>query len=380
MTVSSKTASLRIDCVVGTRPNFVKMAPILRALRDSPGFSVRLLHTGQHYDHAVDGVFFEELRLPAPDVHLRADPAAGSRQLAEIMLALDTALKADRPDLLLVVGDVTSTLAAALAASQLSIPLAHVEAGLRSFDRAMPEERNRILVDQLSDLLFVTERSGLDNLAAERIAGAVHFVGNVMIDTLFASRPRALPPRAVFTEAGAGAAFSAAVEARGFGFVTLHRPSNVDEAEKLAGLIAALRAVSARLPLVFAVHPRTAAAIARFGLGSALEAPLLLTTGPLSYLRTLGLTQNAAVIVTDSGGLQEEATALGTPCITVRDNTERPSTLEAGHNRLASAATLAQAVAAVLEAPRAAPAPPPLWDGQAAHRIADAIAAWHTAR
>lgn len=373
-----------IDCVVGTRPNFVKMAPILRAFAGRPDIETRLIHTGQHYDRAMDGVLFEELGLPAPDINLAVGPAAsGPEQAAAMMQALAPWMRTRRPDLVMVVGDVNSTLAAALTASGLKIPLAHVEAGLRSFDRGMPEELNRMVVDQLSDLHFVTEQSGVDNLLAERVAAErIHFVGNVMIDTLFFCRDRAVDPAAVFAEAGAGPGFLSAASERGFGFVTLHRPSNVDDGAKLAGLLAALTRISERLPLLFAVHPRTTAAAARFGLSDRLRGPFLLATGPLSYLRSVGLMSKATVVLTDSGGLQEEATALGTACLTIRDNTERPSTLDDGVNRLAGSDPAA--VEAAFDALMAAGAPagrlPPLWDGRAAERIADVVAAWAEVR
>ncbi|BBE72914.1 non-hydrolyzing UDP-N-acetylglucosamine 2-epimerase [Oharaeibacter diazotrophicus] len=372
-----------IDCVVGTRPNFVKMAPILRAFAARPGVATRLVHTGQHYDEAMDRVLFDELGLPRPDVNLAVGPApSGPEQAARMMAALAPLMRERRPDLVVVVGDVNSTLAAALTASGLKIPLAHVEAGLRSFDRAMPEELNRMVVDQLADLHFVTEQAGVDNLLAERIAAErIHFVGNVMIDSLFACRERAVPIATVFAEAGADADFVAAAR-DGFGFVTMHRPSNVDDGAKLAGLLDALVRISERLPLIFAVHPRTAAAIERFGLGGRLAAPRLLVTGPLSYLRAVGAMSAATVVLTDSGGLQEEATALGTACLTIRDNTERPSTLGEGVNRLAGSdpAALEAATHDLLD--RGAPSGrlPPLWDGRAAERIADVVMAWGASR
>jgi UDP-N-acetylglucosamine 2-epimerase (non-hydrolysing) len=360
--------TFRVDLIVGARPNFVKIAPIVRALKALGGFAPRLIHTGQHYDFLMDRVFFEELRIPAPDVNLKIGSGPASEQVAKIMLALHPLFVEDRPDLLIVVGDVNSTVAAALTASYLRIPIAHVEAGLRSFDREMPEELNRLVVDQLSDLHFVTEKEGETNLRAERVAPErIKFVGNVMIDTLFDGLDRAVPSAETLAKLGAGPAFS-----HGFGFVTLHRPSNVDDPVKLAALVEALADASRRLPLIFAVHPRTRNNIERAGLSEKLKAPGLLACEPLAYLASLGMMRDAKVVITDSGGMQEETTALGVPCITVRDNTERPITIEEGTNTLIGAdpARIAPIVADILATGGKRGRKPALWDGKAAERIA----------
>ena len=376
------TPPFRVDLIVGARPNFVKIAPIVRALRAKGTFAPRLIHTGQHYDFLMDRVFFEELRIPAPDVNLKIGSGPASEQVAKIMLALHPLFVADRPHLLVVVGDVNSTVAAALTASYLRIPIAHVEAGLRSFDREMPEELNRLVVDQLSDLHFVTEKEGETNLLAERVAPErIKFVGNVMIDTAYDALERAVPAADTFVTLGASPAFRERA-ASGFGFVTLHRPSNVDDPVKLKGLIEALGHVSERLPLVFAVHPRTRGNIEKAGLAETLKAPGLLACEPLAYLASLGLMRDAKVVVTDSGGMQEETTALGVPCITVRDNTERPITIQEGTNTLIGAdpARIGPIVEDILRTGGKRGRRPDLWDGKAAERIAAKAEAFLLAR
>ena len=372
----------RVDLIVGARPNFVKIAPIVRALRARGTFAPRLIHTGQHYDFLMDRVFFDELRIPPPDVNLKIGSGPASEQVARIMLGLHPLFVEDRPDLLVVVGDVNSTVAAALTATYLRIPIAHVEAGLRSFDREMPEENNRLVVDQLSDLHFVTEKEGEANLLAERVAPSrIKFVGNVMIDTLYDGVDRAIPAAQTFVTLGASPAFREAA-AKGYGFVTLHRPSNVDDPVKLAALIEALAKVSERLPLVFAVHPRTRGNIEKAGLAGKLKAPGLLAVEPLAYLASLGLMREAKVVVTDSGGMQEETTALGVPCITVRDNTERPITISEGTNTLIGAdpARILPIVEDILRTGGKTGRKPALWDGKAAERIAAEAEAFLTAR
>jgi UDP-N-acetylglucosamine 2-epimerase (non-hydrolysing) len=330
----------------------------------------------------MDRVFFEELRIPPPDINLKIGSGPASEQVAKIMLALHPLFVADRPRLLIVVGDVNSTVAAALTASYLRIPVAHVEAGLRSFDREMPEEMNRVVVDQLSDLHFITEAEGEANLLAERVAPErIKFVGNVMIDTLYDGLDRAIPA----AETLASLTISAAVRERalqGFGFVTLHRPSNVDDPEKLAKLLDALAAVSARLPLVFAVHPRTRGNVEKAGLAEKLKAPNLIACEPLAYLASLGLMRDAKVVVTDSGGMQEETTALGVPCITVRENTERPITISEGTNTLIGAdpARILPVVEEILRDGGKRGRKPALWDGKAAERIAAEAEAFLAAR
>ncbi len=364
----------RVDCVVGARPNFVKIAPILRALGADGRFEARLLHTGQHYDISMNAVFFEQLEIPAPQVNLEVGSGSGTEQTARIMLGLEKLLTSDRPDMVLVVGDVNSTLAAALVAAKLLIPLAHVEAGLRSGDRAMPEEINRLVTDRLSDLLLTTERKAAENLLAEGTAPErIVFVGNVMIDSLHFALTRAALAAQTLAAHGWGAA--APAQREGFGLVTLHRPSNVDDPGKLERLLAALSRIARKVPLFFPAHPRTRAMIERAGFAKDLDPERLLLAPPVGYLEAVGLMQAARLVITDSGGMQEETTALGVPCLTYRDNTERPVTIEEGTNRLVGAdpAALELAVEETL-ATRSLGRIPELWDGRAAHRIAAAIA------
>ena len=368
-----------IDCIVGTRPNFVKIAPILRALRSRPGVVTRLVHTGQHYDFLMDAVFFEELRIPAPDINLGIGSGTAASQIARMMLAFERVFSEKRPDLVIVVGDVNSTLGAALAATKMSIPVAHVEAGLRSWDRSMPEEVNRVLVDQIASLHFVTEPSGMDNLARENIAPEhIHLVGNVMIDSLLLNLDRAIAPDDTFAEMGVAEIFRRTARTRGYLFATLHRPGNVDDPAKLEELLRTLERVSRKIPLVFAIHPRTRSNIANLGLDRWLVGPMLGTTGPLSYLRTLGMMQSARAVITDSGGIQEETTALGVPCLTMRENTERPITIAQGTNVLIGLdmGLLEQKVAEILAFGGISGRIPPLWDGKAAERIAEAVLAF----
>ena len=375
----SATQLRQIDCIVGARPNFVKIAPILRALGSREGFSTRLIHTGQHYDVAMNAVFFEELRIPKPAINLEVGSGTGTEQTAHIMLKLEPVLLALRPDFLLVVGDVNSTVAAALVAAKLQIPLAHIEAGLRSNDRTMPEEINRLVTDRLSDLLFVTERSGIDNLLGEGIeARRIIFVGNVMIDSLHACLKRAMPARATLSDLGAASGLAAVALKQGFAFVTLHRPSNVDDPSKLESLLAALVAIARKIPLVFPLHPRTRAVIADASLDRLLRGSSIIIAPPLSYLRTIGLIREAKFVITDSGGVQEETTALGVPCLTVRENTERPITIEQGTNTLIGTSPDALVAAAkdVLENGGKKGRVPDLWDGNAAKRIVAEIEAY----
>src|SRR5262245_14777029 len=312
---------MKIAAVVGARPNFVKIAPIMAELRLYPELRPRLIHTGQHYDASMSESFFRDLDIPEPDVNLNVGSGMAAVQTAEIMLRLAPILAAEGPDLLMVVGDVNSTLAGALIAAKMGIPLAHVEAGLRSFDRSLPEEINRVLTDTVADYCFTTEPSADENLAREGVApDRIHRVGNVMIDTLFRCRERAAAST-VIERLG--------LSRRGYAVLTLHRPSNVDEPERLARTLAALAAIHADLPFVFPVHPRTAAR-----LGALASTPGLRAVAPLPYLDFVQLMAHAACVLTDSGGIQEETTALGVPCLTLRTNTERPITLTEGTNRL----------------------------------------------
>jgi UDP-N-acetylglucosamine 2-epimerase (non-hydrolysing) len=322
-------------------------------------------------------VFFTELQIQEPEINLGVGSGSGTVQTAQIMIGLEKVLLASRPDMLLVVGDVNSTLAAALVAAKLLIPITHVEAGLRSGDWTMPEEVNRVVTDRLSDLLLTTEREAEDRLEREGIPrDRVHFVGNVMIDSLLASLARAPGVEETLAGNGASPAFMADARSQGFGLVTLHRPSNVDEPARLAELLAALVEISGRLPLVFAIHPRTRARIADSGLGERLEKARILTTPPLPYLQTIGLMKGSRLVITDSGGVQEETTALGVPCLTARDTTERPITITQGTNTLIGLSTdaLKRAVADVLETGGKRGRLPELWDGRAAERVTERIA------
>ncbi len=355
-------------CVVGARPNFMKIAPIMAALADSP-LRGRLLHTGQHYDPAMNDRFFAELGIPEPEINLEVGSGSHAQQTAQVMMRFEPELDRLAPDLVLVVGDVNSTLACALVAAKKNVAVAHVEAGLRSFDRTMPEEINRVLTDQLADLLFVTESSGQANLLREGIARArIHMVGNVMIDTLHRQLAQAVP---------AAQTLGPFAGADGFGVVTLHRPSNVDDPRILGAILDTLDDLARRLPLVFAVHPRTQASLERHGLSGRLDARRIKTMPPIGYLAMLGLVREARLVLTDSGGLQEETTALGVPCLTLRDNTERPITLEEGTNRLVGndPARLRAGFEQALAGEKRGRIPE-LWDGRAAERIVAILTEW----
>jgi len=351
---------MRITYIVGTRPNFVKMAPVIARLRERlPDAEHSLVHTGQHYDAAMSEIFFEELGgLPEPEHVLEVGSGTHSQQTARVMERLEPVVEAERPDLMIVPGDVNSTLAASLVAAKALIPLAHIESGLRSFDRTMPEEVNRIVTDRLSDYLFLHSDEAVENLRAEGTDDQrMHFVGNTMIDTLVAleDRFRAL-----------GAAKAQGLEPGSYLLVTLHRPALVD-GPLLGTAVERLTEVAEQMPVVFPAHPRT-----RKGLGSAPDWVI----EPVGYLEFLSLEADAGAVLTDSGGIQEETTYLGVPCFTLRDNTERPVTIRAGTNTLLGLdpAAIAGIPAALAERPDAKPEPPPLWDGHAAKRIADVVA------
>jgi UDP-N-acetylglucosamine 2-epimerase (non-hydrolysing) len=361
-----------VDLIAGARPNFIKLAPVVRALRAAGRVSVRIVHTGQHYDASMTDVFFSELDIPSPDVHLGVGSASHGAQTARILERYEALLLETPPDATVVFGDVNSTIACALAAVKLGVRVVHVEAGLRSFDRSMPEEINRLLTDAVADLLFVTEPSGVTNLRREGVADEkIRTVGNVMIDTLYAHLDTA---RSRQTARRLG------LEPGRYGFVTLHRPSNVDAPATLARLTELLHALAAKLPLVFPVHPRTRAAAIRAGLGDALAAgqPRLVCLDPQPYLDALSLVAESVVVLTDSGGLQEESSVLGIPCLTLRENTERPITLELGTSRLVGndpdriAAAFDEAIGGAWPAGE----PIPLWDGHAASRLAGVLADW----
>jgi UDP-N-acetylglucosamine 2-epimerase (non-hydrolysing) len=350
--------SVRVHLVAAARPNFMKVAPLWHALTGAPDFQPVLIHTGQHYDANMSDRIFEDLRLPPPDHHLGVGSGSHAEQTGRVMIAYEKIALADRPDWLVVVGDVNSTVACALVGAKLRIPVAHLEAGLRSRDRDMPEELNRLVTDVLADLLWTPSPDADANLREEGIpADRISRVGNIMLDSFEMVRPQIeaanirgelkLPDR--------------------YGVLTLHRPSNVDDPLKLTAIAAALEGAQRILPLVFPVHPRTRARLEETGLGERLSRAGMRLIQPLSYVRFLGLILGSAAVITDSGGIQEETTYLGIPCLTLRENTERPVTIEHGTNRLVTANTLQQALRSGLFR-TAAPAKPDLWDGKTAER------------
>jgi len=372
----SSFASAPILCVVGARPNFMKIAPVIRAMRGAtPPLPVRLVHTGQHYDEEMNASFFETLGIPNPDINLEVGSASHAVQTAEVMRRFEPVLDQEGAAAVLVVGDVNSTLACALVAAKKGVPVIHVEAGLRSYDRAMPEEINRVLTDQISDLMFITEKSARDNLLREGIAGeAIHFVGNVMIDTLRQNLKQAVAAAQTLTRHGVAADRIQA----GYAALTLHRPSNVDDAATLRSLLAAVHEVGRRIPVVFPVHPRTRAKIEQHGLTAELSRGSLIALPPAGYLEMLGLMQSARLVLSDSGGIQEETTALGVPCVTLRENTERPITVDEGTNTIVGQdpARIVATVDDILRTGGKAGRIPELWDGQAAQRIAAVLRQW----
>ena len=366
----------KILCVVGARPNFMKIAPIIDALATSP-LQVRLVHTGQHYDEAMKHQFFNQLGIPRPDMDLEVGSGSHAIQTAEVMRRFEPVVDMEEPDAILVVGDVNSTIACALVASKKDIPVIHVEAGLRSYDRTMPEEINRVLTDQISDLLFTTERSARDNLLREGIADErIHFVGNVMIDTLLRHVKQAVPVEQVLSGLANASVFLQSNT--GYGVLTLHRPSNVDDPVVLERLLVTLRNISEHLPLIFPVHPRTESRIKALGLESLLATPRIQRLPPQGYLEMLGLMSRARLVLTDSGGIQEETTALGVPCITLRESTERPITVEQGTNTIVGTdpEKIIFVTNEILSKGGKAGQVPELWDGRAAQRIAVILEKW----
>jgi len=362
---------MSVLCVVGARPNFMKIAPIMRVFsRDDSCVKATLLHTGQHYDQSMKQSFFDQLSIPEPDIDLGVGGGTHAQQTAEIMLKFEPVVDELSPDAVLVVGDVNSTVACALVASKKGVRIIHVESGLRSYDRLMPEEINRVLTDQLSDLLFTTERAAAENLQREAVdLKNVHFVGNVMIDTLLYNVDRAVPAEQSLIETSSD---------QDFGVVTFHRPSNVDDPEILSKLISTLIDISRRLPLVFPVHPRTEASLRKCSLWTLLEDSTIELMTPLGYLELLGLMKQAKVVLTDSGGLQEETTALGVPCITIRESTERPITITEGTNVLVGtdSAKILGAFDEIMQNGGKPGRQPEYWDGEAATRILDVLATY----
>lgn len=376
---------MKLINIVGARPNFMKIAPIIDAIaaHNRTGrapIEHLLVHTGQHYDEKMSKLFFHDLGIPKPDMDLGVGSGSHAEQTAEIMKRFEKVCLKETPTHILVVGDVNSTIACALVASKLNIRVIHVEAGLRSFDRGMPEEINRVLTDAISDYLFITEKSAKDNLLREGVAvEKIFFVGNVMIDTLLKHRERAGESR-VLDELGLR-------DSHGYCVLTLHRPSNVDDKKTFTGLLDALLEISRDLPVIFPVHPRTGKKIKEFGLSRHFKALPdgsvkkggIFTTGPLGYLDFLRLMANARMVITDSGGIQEETTVLGVPCVTLRENTERPVTITDGTNVLAgigreNIVSAARASLKRLNEGDYRAAVPPLWDGKAAKRIVEVLA------
>jgi UDP-N-acetylglucosamine 2-epimerase (non-hydrolysing) len=365
---------IRLLSVVGARPNFMKIAPIVSELKKFPGIEHCLVHSGQHYDELLSGNFFADLGLPVPDVNLQTGSASHAVQTADIMKRIEPVLIDYKPQMVLVVGDVNSTIAAALTAVKLGIGVAHIEAGLRSFDMAMPEEINRKLTDAISTLLFVTEQSGIENLKREGVAEEkIFLVGNVMIDCLLRHRERAAKSP-ILDQLGVRKNGSGC---RPYMVLTLHRPSNVDDPKTLQGILSAVSALAADFPVFFPIHPRTHKNIERFGLQRYL-ADAETTDGlgirplaPLGYIDFLALNDRARLVLTDSGGIQEETTALGVPCLTLRENTERPATVEHGSNQVVGVDSnrILAAARSILQKPVRSFQRPPLWDGKAAPKI-----------
>ena len=357
---------LKLICVCGARPNFMKIAPLMEAFAKTGRIQTYLVHTGQHYDARMSKLFFEDLQIPLPDTNLEVGSGSHAVQTAEIIRRFEPVVIEQKPDWVVVVGDVNSTIACSLVAIKLGVKVAHVEAGLRSFDRYMPEEINRLLTDAISDLLFVTERSGLENLKNEGVPDTkVHFVGNVMIDTLLKNRAKADESRVME---------SFGLQSKRFAVVTLHRPSNVDTAETLSSILAAFEQIAHDMPIIFPMHPRTRKNIGNMGLAARWDAVKgLLTPEPLGYLDFLKLLSESALVLTDSGGIQEETTILGVPCLTLRENTERPVTITQGTNRLThpDCNSILAAYTDLKKNPPPAGRRPDLWDGHAAERIAE---------
>lgn len=362
-----KEYMMKILNVAGARPNFVKIASIIHACNNHHDIESVLVHTGQHYSKNMSDTFFRELNIPEPDVNLEVGSGSHAAQTAQIMMRFEPILLEHNPDAILVVGDVNSTIACALVASKLGVKVVHVEAGLRSFDRRMPEEINRVLVDSISDYLFVTEQSGLDNLKREGVADdKVFMVGNVMIDTLLANKTKADQSR-ILDKFG--------LKKEGYSLLTLHRPSNVDGATTFDGIIDALEVIQNDMPILFPIHPRSLKNLEEFGLDKRInKLANIRIVEPLGYLDFMKLMSNAMLVLTDSGGMQEETTVLGVPCLTLRENTERPCTITEGSNRLVGMDPhkILAGYREILNN-QISNKIPPLWDGQAADRIVEIV-------
>ncbi len=355
---------MKILAVVGARPNFMKIAPLMWEFQRRRGIKATLVHTGQHYDKKMSQLFFDELNIPRPDVNLEVGSASHAVQTAEVMKRFEPVVIDQKPDVVLVVGDINSTLACALTAVKLGVPVAHVEAGLRSFDRSMPEEINRVVTDAISQWLFVSEASGVDNLRREGISDEnIFFAGNVMIDTLMASRVRIEQSRILK---------SLDLKEKSYAVLTLHRPSNVDDPQVLASLMQVISRLQTELPLIFPIHPRTRKSIEQLPLA---PMPQLRLVEPLGYLDFMKLVAHSRLVLTDSGGIQEETTVLGVPCLTLRTNTERPATVEEGTNVLVGSdpANIVSAWRSAIDSAPATSNVPKFWDGHAAQRIVSTL-------
>ncbi len=360
---------IKIICVCGARPNFMKIAPLMRAFDANGSFETLLVHTGQHYDKKMSHLFFDELGIPKPAINLEVGSGSHSAQTAEVMKRFEPVVVDFEPNYVLVVGDVNSTIACGLVAVKLGVKLIHIEAGLRSFDKRMPEEINRVLTDSISDLLFVTEQSGIDNLKNEGVdSEKVHFVGNVMIDTLLANKSKAQQSEILDT---------LGLQEKDYAVITLHRPSNVDDVDNLKKIFTAFEQIQKDIKLVFPMHPRTRNNIAKTELQKTVDSmENLLLVEPVGYLDFLKLMSSAALVMTDSGGIQEETTILGVPCMTLRENTERPVTISEGTNRLVAIETddIIKNYAQIIENKSSGGNIPKYWDGKAAERIVEIIA------
>jgi len=365
---------LAIDLIAAARPNFMKIAPLYHALSKESWCRPRIVHTGQHYDANMSDAFFVDLQLPKPAIHLGVGSGSHAEQTARVMIEYDKVCRDQRPDWIVVVGDVNSTLACALVGAKLLIPVAHLEAGLRSGDRTMPEEINRIVTDSIADVLWTPSRDGNEHLAREGVAtDKIELVGNIMLDSFELLAPKIY---------GANLATRFGLEAQRYGVVTLHRPSNVDDRVKLEQIVDELAAMAAQMPLVFPVHPRTRQRLGEFGLARKVErCPEIRMCDPLSYIEFMSLVVDSRFVLTDSGGVQEETSYLGIPCLTLRENTERPITVTLGPNRLVDVAGLGRELARVLAGPGRTASAIPLWDGRTADRVVRSIGRrarrWH---